>query len=1551
MSGLNISQGKKPGKEFPFISEWVTTSDNFNIKIGVSGTYDCKIDWGDGNKETFRGSPSFIEHVYTTAGTYTVSISGKFPRIYMLRNGSTRGNLRKVLDLGDVGWTSWYHAFGSCSQLTSIHRTPGLPNVATSSFEKFLISASNITSIPPLKDMVDKITSFYYCFRRNYQLVEVDTRGVNCHFSASNALYIAFNSARKLKRVLGADNWILGNANRIDQMARGCTQLEEFGTANWNTGNLRYWSNAFSGCTNVKIDYRNWDISPADNLSFLSDTLRDDDIWSDALIYWSTLSPTKFAAIRSPGNGSCKFRKDALWAREKLKLTRTITDAGPQEESNSLVLVVNVTNQNSFTLPAENVGTYDATIDWGDGTTSSITSYNDSNLSHTYTSQGEYIISVDGDFPKLNFSNSDYRDRLVAIVNWGVYGESNTNSSNSFEGCSNLIFVAGDSSFPLCTNADSMFKGCGVSKNIDTTPVTTDTIVYDSSGSVIKSTSGNIPSSWARSDSDVRSVSFGPNVSHIGYSSFRGHDCTEINIPSNVTEIGGDAFSYLFTRPYTVTLNFSEGLQTIGSRSFASSPYVGDIFLPSTLTSVGSQVFIKNNKDYSVRNYYINSPASIFTGSQTMRYHRVTDTIYVHADYLSQYDSAWKASHAQEGITIKEWKTYPLPAGDGRITFKEGFNLEASTDVSNLFTESMVGSLPSSLTLSNALTANSIFKGCKNLISIPSAMTLDSVTTGTEMFSECNSISSTGSLILSNLSDFTNTFFDCYGIANISPSLLPTNMSDGSGMFTGVTATTLSYSDFIKKLDFINTNTNVTFDGGSSLYDSSSRTSRSNLTDTKGWNISDGGMDASTTDYLTEQSFLLPVSRWKLDEDSGSVAIDDISSNNGDYADADGQEWDSSSGSKTYDSALSGTISPTFNPTGNGRIINCGQAGEFSFIPKTGIFTIESFVRLDGNLSSDQVWRILGTNTLTSQVGFGLMFDNLVASGSPSALRLYVTNGSGTSSYNSFDTSGFVWDNDWHHVAVTGDGTNVKFYIDGVESNGSEGVGSLATTDITSALSLADFTHTSQLDTLEGGLQNVTIYDTTLTSSQISSLYAYSTTYTNKVEIPAPLAYHDLVNTSGKDGVGNLDFTKVSNCYVTQNGSPDGSSDCLSMPLNGYLNLSANPTSLGYSDAYTFNIWAKFDSLRSGLWGNWVLNWRGSSATPKFVQITYSSANNDGPTEKLFAADNDFQNIFSADDIQVETDRWYMLTLTQDSTEDESKFYVDGVLKETGTPVNSSFPNSNLNLTLGVASWSFNFNETKFEGSLFGNGMWNTPLSSSDISWLYNSGAGRRSAELLPKPPIENLKSWYEFEGDAKDSHTGGYDLTSTSVSYGVSRNGSGAVFTSSSSTVKGTSSFPSGEHTLACWFKPDHSDPASSGYGLVGNWIGTGNQRKSLLYIESTGKVRFLLSASGASASSPYAETSSGYLTPQTWYHIAGVYDPANLTHKLYVNGELVASQNAPSTLAVTSNYLEIGSWNDTTSTSTARGIIDDACVFDKALNLQEIRWLASSEGKYQNL
>ena len=183
---------------------------------------------------------------------------------------------------------------------------------------------------------------------------------------------------------------------------------------------------------------------------------------------------------------------------------------------------------------------------------------------------------------------------------------------------------------------------------------------YDGSDNIIKGPQiGNIPNNWARYVNPVSRIEIGYSAGYIGSAAFRGHDCNEINIPSNVVNIGNDAFFQASQQ--NIALNFSEGMQIIGVTAFSASRYAGNIFLPTTLTTINNGAFTKINGDSTVRNYHINSPASVFTGTQAMGYHKVTDTLYVHADYLSQYDAAWKAAQAQEGLTIAEWTSYPDP--------------------------------------------------------------------------------------------------------------------------------------------------------------------------------------------------------------------------------------------------------------------------------------------------------------------------------------------------------------------------------------------------------------------------------------------------------------------------------------------------------------------------------------------------------------------------------------------------------------------------------------------------------------------------------------------------------------------------------------------------------------------------------------------------------------------------------------------------------------------------------------------------------------------------
>jgi surface protein len=88
----------------------------------------------------------------------------------------------------------------------------------------------------------------------------------------------------------------------------------------------------------------------------------------------------------------------------------------------------------SFYLKLAN-GTTNVTVDWGDGNSDLITTWNQSELTHQYASSGTYQISMDGSFYGFTFQYSDHL-KVMSIDNWGnnAFGW----MSRSFWGCTNL---------------------------------------------------------------------------------------------------------------------------------------------------------------------------------------------------------------------------------------------------------------------------------------------------------------------------------------------------------------------------------------------------------------------------------------------------------------------------------------------------------------------------------------------------------------------------------------------------------------------------------------------------------------------------------------------------------------------------------------------------------------------------------------------------------------------------------------------------------------------------------------------------------------------------------------------------------------------------------------------------------------------------------------------------------------------------------------------------------------------------------------------------------
>ena len=130
--GWNITDG---GVDFTcliqdelFITTWTTTAPNESITIPTySGeTYDYSIDWGDGFGASDQTGDA--THVYANPGTYTISISGSFPRIYF-NNSGDKSKLTSIEQWGNQAWTSMEGAFHGCSNMT-LSPTAGAPDLS-----------------------------------------------------------------------------------------------------------------------------------------------------------------------------------------------------------------------------------------------------------------------------------------------------------------------------------------------------------------------------------------------------------------------------------------------------------------------------------------------------------------------------------------------------------------------------------------------------------------------------------------------------------------------------------------------------------------------------------------------------------------------------------------------------------------------------------------------------------------------------------------------------------------------------------------------------------------------------------------------------------------------------------------------------------------------------------------------------------------------------------------------------------------------------------------------------------------------------------------------------------------------------------------------------------------------------------------------------------------------------------------------------------------------------------------------------------------------------
>ena len=224
-------RNKKINKPTPFSIRVIIPSDNYTFIVNITKdnvVTDYGINWGDGNTDSGNGTPT---HVYTTAGTYDITITGDFNRMQQMSGGVTfqmSSTISHVLSWGGVEWSSMYQMFTFCTQLGS------LPD-----------NAPNLSNVENMEQM------FLYNIALDIDLSYWDTSNVTNMKSVFNSAAI-FNG--------DVSGWDTSNVTDMSQMFGNNNAFNQ-DIGNWQVGNVTLMQNMFDGAIAFNQDLTQWCVS------------------------------------------------------------------------------------------------------------------------------------------------------------------------------------------------------------------------------------------------------------------------------------------------------------------------------------------------------------------------------------------------------------------------------------------------------------------------------------------------------------------------------------------------------------------------------------------------------------------------------------------------------------------------------------------------------------------------------------------------------------------------------------------------------------------------------------------------------------------------------------------------------------------------------------------------------------------------------------------------------------------------------------------------------------------------------------------------------------------------------------------------------------------------------------------------------------------------------------------------------------------------------------------------------------------------------------------
>lgn len=259
------------GTDFVMEIETTTSSETFTIPgANTGGAWDATIDWGDGGPTSAitAWNDADLTHTYASAGTYVIRVSGPQFRAIRFNNGGDRLKVRRVLQLGSVGWAgeSFLWAFRGCANMTEF--TAGTTNTsAVAHYGLMFGNCSNLASIDLTGMIIGASAQIQEMFSGCGSLTSIDltpfagTRTMNM-----NGMFFSCSGLTSLD----LSPFALATITSMSGTFRNCSGLTSLDVSPLNTSSCNSFRETFWDCSSLtSLDLSSLDTSSATNMGFM----------------------------------------------------------------------------------------------------------------------------------------------------------------------------------------------------------------------------------------------------------------------------------------------------------------------------------------------------------------------------------------------------------------------------------------------------------------------------------------------------------------------------------------------------------------------------------------------------------------------------------------------------------------------------------------------------------------------------------------------------------------------------------------------------------------------------------------------------------------------------------------------------------------------------------------------------------------------------------------------------------------------------------------------------------------------------------------------------------------------------------------------------------------------------------------------------------------------------------------------------------------------------------------------------------------------------------